>query len=153
MNASDIAMFEEAKRFCDSLPENNVSRMYQEYNRMTREELNEAVYEKMTVAQEQYREWLLSQPPEGILNHCYEYSVREDILFAANVFLVEECNLTSEQCKALLITEDPLSDMFKDISRWDASEYNYCLCDAVTIRANAAVDRGKDHREPSCVFY
>ena len=30
--------------------------------------------------QEQFRDWLLSQPPAEILNHAYEYTVREDIL-------------------------------------------------------------------------
>ena len=46
---------------------------------MTNEELNTALYEKMFAEQETYREWLLSQPSEEILNHTYEYTVREDI--------------------------------------------------------------------------
>ena len=33
----------------------------------------------MFAEQETYREWLLSQPSEEILNHTYEYTVREDI--------------------------------------------------------------------------
>ena len=46
---------------------------------MTNAELNTALYQKMFVEQETYREWLLSQPSEEILNHTYEYTVREDI--------------------------------------------------------------------------
>ena len=46
---------------------------------MTNEELNTALYEKMFAEQESYRAWLLSQTPEEILNHTYEYTVREDI--------------------------------------------------------------------------
>ena len=46
---------------------------------MTNEELNTALYEKMFAEQQRYREWLLSQPPDEILNHCYEFTVREDI--------------------------------------------------------------------------
>lgn len=42
------------------------------------EELNTALYEKMFEEQENFRSWLLSQPPEEILNHTYEYTVRED---------------------------------------------------------------------------
>ncbi len=49
---------------------------------MTNEELNTALYKKMFAEQEKYREWLLSQPPNEILNHCYEYTVREDIVLA-----------------------------------------------------------------------
>lgn len=46
---------------------------------MTNAELNTALYQKMFAEQETYREWLLSQPSEEILNHTYEYTVREDI--------------------------------------------------------------------------
>ena len=49
---------------------------------MTNEELNTALYKKVFAEQEKYREWLLSQPPNEILNHCYEYTVREDIVLA-----------------------------------------------------------------------
>ena len=57
---------------------------------MTNEELNTALYKKVFAEQEQYREWLLSQPPNEILNHCYEYTVREDIVLA-----LEECTCRS----------------------------------------------------------
>ena len=49
---------------------------------MTNEELNTALYQKMFAEQQQYREWLMNQPPGEILNHCYEYTVREDIVLA-----------------------------------------------------------------------
>ena len=49
---------------------------------MTNEELNTAIYEKMTVAQRAYRDRLLMLPPDEILQHAYEYAVRQDILFA-----------------------------------------------------------------------
>lgn len=38
---------------------------------MTNEQLNTALYEKLFAEQETYRAWLLSQPPEEILNHTY----------------------------------------------------------------------------------
>ena len=44
---------------------------------MTNEELNTRLYEKMFAEQEQFRDWLLSQPAAEILNHAYEYTVRE----------------------------------------------------------------------------
>ena len=46
---------------------------------MTNAELNTALYQKMFAEQETYREWLLSQPSEEILNDTCEYTVREDI--------------------------------------------------------------------------
>ena len=79
---------------------------------MTNEELNTALYKKVFAEQEKYREWLLSQPPNEILNHCYEYTVREDIVLA-----LEEYDLSDKQCKALLKSPSPLADVFKDCEK------------------------------------
>ena len=49
---------------------------------MNTETINTQLYEKMFAEQERYRDWLLHQPPEEILNHAYEYAIREDILMA-----------------------------------------------------------------------
>ena len=43
---------------------------------------NTALYEKMSDEQDKFRDWLKSQPPEEILHHTYEYTVREDIMMA-----------------------------------------------------------------------
>ena len=43
---------------------------------MTGEELCAKLYQRMTAEQEQYRRWLLGQPPGEILNHAAEYTVR-----------------------------------------------------------------------------
>ena len=45
-------------------------------------DLNTALYEKMAAEQDKYRDWLKSQPPEEILHHAYEYTIREDIMMA-----------------------------------------------------------------------
>lgn len=79
---------------------------------MTNEELNTALYKKVFAEQEKYREWLLSQPPDEILNHCYEYTVREDIVLA-----LEEYDLSDKHCKALLKSPSPLADVFKDFEK------------------------------------
>ena len=49
---------------------------------MTNEELNTALYQKMFAEQEQYRSWLMTLPPQEILQHGYEYIIREDILLS-----------------------------------------------------------------------
>ena len=51
---------------------------------MNTNNLNTALYEKMATEQEKYRDWLKSQPPEEILHHTYEYTVREDIVMAVS---------------------------------------------------------------------
>ena len=76
---------------------------------MNNQELNTALYEKMFAEQDTYRKWLLTQPPEEILNHTYEYTVREDILLSL------ECHdLTDAQAAALLKSPSPLADVFKE---------------------------------------
>ena len=41
---------------------------------MNTNDLNTALYEKMTAEQDKFRDWLKSQPPEEILHHTYEYT-------------------------------------------------------------------------------
>ena len=84
---------------------------------MTNEQLNIALYKKMFAEQEAYREWLLSKPPEEILNHTYEYTVREDILMS-----LEYNNLPDSQVRAMLKSPSPLADVFKD---WEQKETGY----------------------------
>ena len=75
---------------------------------MNTNDLNTALYEKMAAEQDKYRDWLKSQPPEEILNHTYEYTIREDIVMA-----MEELELTDAQAKALLESPSPLADVYR----------------------------------------
>ena len=38
---------------------------------MTNQEWNTTLYKQMFAEQEQFRDWLLTQPPQEILNHAY----------------------------------------------------------------------------------
>ena len=67
---------------------------------------NTALYEKMAAEQDKFRDWLKSQPPEEILKHTYEYTVREDILMA-----MEELDLPQSRAAALLASPSPLADV------------------------------------------
>lgn len=64
--------------------------------------------EKMQAEQEKYKSWLAAQAPEEILRHAYEYSVREDILLAA-----ESTEFTAGQTEALLASPCPLADIYR----------------------------------------
>lgn len=79
---------------------------------MTAEELNTQLYKKLFTEQEKYREWLLAQPPSEILNHCYEYTIREDIILA-----LEYVELDKKQVKALLDKGITLDDLFNDFEK------------------------------------
>ena len=47
---------------------------------MNETDYNARLYEKMKAEQDKYRDWLLHQEPSEILNHNYEYTMREDIV-------------------------------------------------------------------------
>lgn len=100
---------------------------------MTNEELNTKLYEKMFEEQEKYSGWLLSQPPEEILNHTYEYTVREDILMS-----LEYNDLSDKQCKALLKSPCPLDDVFKDFEKRETGHMDD-IHDTIESRANAVI--------------
>ena len=77
----------------------------------------EALYRKASMEQEAFRAWLVEQSPEEILNHTYEYTMREDILIA-----LEGTELSAEQVKALLGSPCPLADLYRT---WEKQETGY----------------------------
>jgi len=74
---------------------------------MDNEKLNTQLYDKMFTEQEKFRDWLLTQPAEEIINHTYEYTMREDILLS-----MEYNDLTDAQVRGLLTSPSPLEDLF-----------------------------------------
>lgn len=74
---------------------------------MDNEELNTALYKKMSAEQETYRSWLLKQPPEVILDKAYEYAAREDLLLS-----LEYNELSDKQAQALLDSDDAMKEVF-----------------------------------------
>ena len=102
---------------------------------MTLEEWNTKLYEKMFDEQQQFREWLLTQSPSEILNHCYEYTVREDIVLA-----LEYYNLSEKQCRALLKSPSPLADVFKDFEKRETDHMDN-IRDTIECRANEIIRR------------
>ena len=55
------------------------------------------LYERMAAEQQKYKEWLLGQPPNVILDNACKFTVREDI-----VMEMEVLELTDAQAAALL---------------------------------------------------
>lgn len=77
------------------------------------EELKNTLMDKLSREQDKYRDWLKGQPPEEILHHSYEYTVREDILMS-----MEELTLTEAETRALLLSPSPMAilyDKFSDL--------------------------------------
>ena len=99
---------------------------------MNTNNLNTALYEKMTAEQDKFRDWLKSQPPEEVLNHAYEYTIREDIVMA-----MEELELTDAQAQALLESSSPLADVYSYFEKLETGHMDV-IRDSIENRADDA---------------
>ena len=105
---------------------------------MTNEERNTALYQKMFAEQEKFRDWLKGQSPEEILNHAYEYTVREDILLS-----LEYHDLSDAQADALMKSPSPLADVFQDFEKLETSHME-TVWDCLEGRADTLLE--EQHR-------
>ena len=101
---------------------------------MINEERNTALYQKMFAEQESFRDWLKGQPPEEILNHAYEYTIREDILLS-----LEYHDLSDAQINALMNSPSPLADVFKDFEKLETDHMD-TVWDCLENRADAILE-------------
>ena len=97
---------------------------------MNTNDLNTALYEKMAAEQDKFRDWLKSQPPEEVLNHAYEYTIREDIVMA-----IEELELTDTQAQALLESSLPLADVYRYFEKLETGHMDV-IRDSIENRAD-----------------
>ena len=112
---------------------------------MNTNDLNTALYEKMAAEQDKYRDWLKSQPPEEILHHTYEYTVREDIVMA-----MEELELTDAQAQALLESPSPLADVYRYFEKLETGHMDV-IRDSIESRADD-VCRAKEELRTTPVY-
>ena len=91
---------------------------------------NALLYDKMKAEQDKYR--------EEILNHTYEYTMREDI-----VMCMEELELSPKQAKALLRSPCPLDDVYKEFRDREV-EHMDTIRDSIETRANDVLKRDKN---------
>lgn len=104
---------------------------------MQTRDYNAELRAKMTAEQEKYRDWLLTEPPDEILRHTHEYTVREDILCEMNC-----TDLSPKRAKALLRSPCPLADVFKDYEKLE-TDYEQTIRDTIADRADNLIKREK----------
>lgn len=92
--------------------------------------MNDALYKKMAAEQKEFVAELLKCSPQDILRHyCWEYAMREDILF------VLETNLFSDaQCAALLKLEKPLEEIYKMLDNCDDTTWYEHIKDMIVLK-------------------
>jgi len=100
---------------------------------MMAEEIYSKLYEKMLLEQERYRDWLSAQSPEELLNHCYEYAMREDILM-----VFENAELEENHARVLLekgVTLTDICDDFMDLE----TDHMQDIRDTIESRADKII--------------
>ena len=112
---------------------------------MNSNEKNTALYEKMAAEQDTFRDWLKSQSPEEVLNHAYEYTVREDIVMA-----MEELELSDNQAQALLDSPSPLADVYRHFEKLETG-YMDVIRESIEERANE-MHRAKEEQRAAPVY-
>ena len=84
--------------------------------------------------QEKFRDWLKGQPPVEILNHAYEYTVREDILLS-----LEYHDLSDAQADTLMKSPSPLADVFRDFEKRE-TDHMETIWDCLESRADTILE-------------
>lgn len=97
---------------------------------MNTNDLNTALHEKMVSEQDKYRNWLKDQPAAEVLNHAYEYTVREDIVMA-----MEDLELNDAQVQALLESPTPLADVYRYFEKLETDHMDV-IRDSIINRAD-----------------
>lgn len=80
---------------------------------MNNKELNQELYNRLVEEENRFIEDLKKRTVEDILMHGYafEYTVRQDILF-----VMEYLELSDDQARALLMSDTPLEDLYRNVS-------------------------------------
>ena len=109
------------------------------------EALQQSLYDKLSREQDKYRDWLKGQPPEEILHHSYEYTVREDILMS-----MEELTLSEAETRALLLSPSPMAILYDKFSDLETG-YMDAIRDSIENRADD-VCRAKEELRTTPVY-
>jgi hypothetical protein len=96
----------------------------------TAEEFNAELYEKVSAEFEEYKNNLLAMSPEQILEHAYDYAIREDIALTLEYF-----DLHARQAQALLKADNVLDAV---LEKWEGWKNNYTesIQEAIECKAN-----------------
>ena len=92
----------------------------------------------MAGEQQKYRAWLITLPPDEILDHAAEFVVREDILVE-----MEALELPPEQAAALLASATPLTAVCRE---WNSVETHHMedLRDVIEDYTEKLASKGRE---------
>lgn len=116
---------------------NSLSVFFEEHKNLMQD-----FYDKISEEQSQYKDWLMKQPPNVILDHSYDYSIREEILASVED---EEHKLCDSQVNALLSVPDTLAYLRKEYERSDpiTMEHTWGVIQETADRTNRSLGRAE----------
>ena len=103
-----------------------------------------SLYQKVSYEQCRFRDWLLAQSQEEVLNHACEYSTREDIIME-----LENMELSEKQAEALLKSPDTLADIYKVWQKRDSCGHMNDVSDTITNYADDLLQAEQERRKPN----
>lgn len=110
---------------------------------MTTEKLTKALYKKMENELEQFTNWLLTQPPQVILDHVFEYATKCDIL---SIF--EDFHLAPKAAEALLNLDKPMDAVWQEYGNSSSNSMDV-LVSFVFDKAEELASTAHDTSKPS----
>ncbi len=104
--------------------------------------LMQDLYDKISEEQSQYKDWLMKQPPNVILDYSYDYSIREEILASVED---GEHKLCDSQVNALLSVPHTLAYLRKEYERSDpmTMEHTWEIIQETADRTNQSLGRAE----------
>ncbi|MCI9265056.1 MAG: DUF3848 domain-containing protein [Oscillospiraceae bacterium] len=106
------------------------------------EKLMTALYQKVSYEQCRFRDWLLTQSQEEVLNHACEYSIRENI-----VMELERMELSEKQAQALLKAPDTLADIYKAWQKRDSCDHMEDVANTIANCADEMLQAEQERRK------
>lgn len=104
---------------------------------MNVDEMNDLLFRRLYDEQEKYRMWLMSQPSKVIVAHCYEYAMREDLLFALEYMWLDEAEV-----RALLSNHVTLESLYQDYECKE-TDHMEAIRDTIEDRAKSILRESK----------
>ena len=105
---------------------------------MDERKLNDTLFAQMFAEQQDYRAWLITLPPDEILDHAAEFATREDILVELEAF-----DLPADQAAALLASPTSLADIYREWGKVD-THYMEDIRDVIEILAEDRAGRNRE---------
>lgn len=113
---------------------------------MTKDQLEDKLYERMSAENEAFLADLKTKPVDEIISHAYEIARRDDFL----MLFEDETTLNQRQLEVLMEFEHPLTALYEDWLNRDTDEMDHLRDSIVSLTNDTLSERAeKKYRDPA----